>query len=166
MDDKLQLGKIVNTHALKGEVKVTPWCDDADIFSSLDSIDVGGAELEIEAAKPHKNSVLIKFKGIDSVEAAERLRGKVLCADKALMGPLPDNTYYIADLIGLEVYTGERRLGVLDDCFPTGSNDVYVVRGEDGKQLLLPAIKQVIKRVDIAARRMETELLEGMEDEN
>lgn len=165
-NDFLELGKIVNTHALKGEVKVTPWCDDSGVFAEIKYVYVNDRPIDIEKAKDYKNSVLLKLKGIDSIEQAELLKNAVLYAERKQLGELPEDTYYIKDLIGLEVYEGDGFLGILEDCFPTGGNDVYVVKNSEGKQLLLPAIKQVVKKVDLNLRRMEVELLEGMEDED
>lgn len=162
MPEFIEVGKIVNTHGLKGELKVTPWCDDISVFEAVGKVYAGDTSYSILSAKEHKHSYLIRLSGIESVEAAEKLKNKILLADKADMPELPENTYYIRDLIGLSVYSGETLLGELVDCFPTGSNDVYAVRQPDGRQLLLPAIWQVVKKIDLAAGRMDVELMEGL----
>lgn len=164
MNGPLEIGKIVNTHGLKGEVKVTPWCDRPSVFSELDSVIYDGRTIKVENVKFHKNSVILKLSGVESIEAAEKLKNGILLAKRSQLGQLPEGTYYINDLIGLEVYEGEESLGKIEDCFPTGSNDVYVVRSDEGRQLLIPAIKQVIKNVDIKGRRMDVELLKGLDD--
>lgn len=166
MDKLLEIGKIVNTHGLKGEVKVTPWCDDVKVFNELDSVLINGNTFGIENVKFVKNSVILRLTGVESIEKAEGMRNNILCVERSRLGELPQNTFYVKDLIGIEVYTDDTLLGVVDDCFKTGSNDVYVVRSVDGKQILLPAIKQVVKRVDIEGRRMDAELMEGLIDED
>ena len=167
-NDFLEIGKVVNTHALKGEVKVVPWCDDPQIFLGLGHVYIDSKPFDIENAKEHKGSILLKLKGIDSIEQAEELKSKntVLYVTRAQLGELPKDSYYIKALIVLKVYEEDRFLGTLEDCFSTGSNDVYVVRSDDGRQILLPAIKQVVKNVDIDGGRMDVELMEGMEDDN
>ncbi|OQB15765.1 MAG: Ribosome maturation factor RimM [Firmicutes bacterium ADurb.Bin193] len=166
MDELLEIGKLVNTHGLKGEVKVTPWCDDADIFTRLESVTVNGENHSIENVRFHKGSVILKLDRVDSIDDAERLKNKILYTERSHLGELNEDTYYIKDLIGLEVYEDGQSLGIIDDCFPTGSNDVYVVKSDSGKQILIPAIKQVIKKVDIKNRRMDVELMEGLRDED
>ena len=107
--------------------------------------------------------VLIKLKGIDNPEQANLLRDSYLVLDRENIKPLEKDTYYIVDLIGLEVYTEERLLiGVLDDIFNTGSNDIYVVKDELGKQILLPAIEDVIKNIDLENKKVIVHLLKGL----
>lgn len=152
---KLEIGKIVNTHGLKGEVKVTPWCDDVAVFSTLESVFIKTDTLKIENVKFHKNTVIIKFCGVNSIEEAERLRNQILLVSQARLGELKPDTYYIADLIGINVFERDSYLGIVEDCFPTGSNDVYTVRTDDGGEILVPAIFEVVKKIDIEGRRMD-----------
>ncbi|MDR0405881.1 MAG: ribosome maturation factor RimM [Clostridiales bacterium] len=163
MDTPLEIGKIVNTHGLKGEVKVTPWCDEPSVFSRLERVILSGREVAITAVKYHKNSVILKLDGIDGIAEADALRNVILYVERAWLGALPEGTYYVTDLIGLAVYAEGKPLGKIEDCFSTGSNDVYAVRSDDGRQLLLPAIQQVIKRVDLPRGVMEVALMEGLE---
>ena len=163
MSERIEIGKIVNTHSLKGEVKVTPWCDDEGVFDTLKFVYTTDAKLQITAARPHKNSVIVKFVGIDHIDEAQKLRDKILYAEKSDLKELPTNTYYIKDLLNMNVFdANDNNLGIVVDCFPTGSNDVYVVKNEEGKQILLPAIKQVIKKIDVENKRMTVELMEGL----
>lgn len=119
--------------------------------------------LEIEEVKYQKNMVLVKFKGIETVEEAQKLRNCYVEIDRKDAIPLDEDTYFIADLIGLEVYSDEGNLlGKVDDIFNTGSNDIYVVKDEIGKQILLPAIKDVIKDVNITEKKITVHLLEGL----
>lgn len=167
MNKYLELGQIVNVKGLKGEVKVNSFTDDNTKFERIPKVFVKHkndlTEYEIEKVGYNKNQVIIKFKNIDTVEEAEKLRNSYIVVDRAIFGELPDGVYYIADLIGLDVFTESNEyLGKVDDIFSTGSNDVYVVKDELGKQTLLPAIGEVIKDVDIENKKMVVHLLEGL----
>ena len=119
--------------------------------------------MEIEEVKYHKDMVLIKFKGIDKVEQAEMLRNSYLTVSRDSVEKLEEGRYYIVDLLGLEVYTDEQTLlGTLEDIFNTGSNDIYVVKDKQGKQILLPAIQDVIKQIDIENKKIIVHLLPGL----
>lgn len=120
-------------------------------------------EYEIEEVKYHKEMVLIKFKGIENPEQANILRNSYLVIDRENEKPLEEGTYYIVDMIGLEVYTEEgKKIGILDDIFNSGSSDIYVVKDELGKQILLPAIEEVIKKIDMKERKMIVHLIPGL----
>ena len=170
MDEMFTVGKIVNTHGVKGEVKVMPSTEDPRRFEKLKAIYVvqkkGMTTYEIQGVRYHKGFVLLKFKGVEDMNAAELLKGSLLKIERKDSLPLKKDEYYISDLFGLQVYTEEERyLGELVDIIETGSNDVYVIKKEDReKDLLLPAIKQVIKVVDIEGKRMSVHLLEGLEE--
>ena len=167
MQEFLEIGQIVNTFGIKGQVKVNPFTDDINRFDKLKKVYIKNKlknqELEIEEVKYHKNMVLLKFKGIDKIEDAENLRNSYILIDRKDQLPLDKDTYYIVDLLGLEVYTDENKLlGKLDDIFNTGSNDIYVVKDELGKQILLPAIKDVIKKIDIENKKIIVHILNGL----
>lgn len=169
MNEMFTVGKIVNTHGVKGEVKVVPTTEDPSRFEKLKSIYVEQRRqmttYEIQSVRYHKGCVLLKLKGIEDMNAAELLKGSNLKIDRKDSLPLKKDEYYISDLFGLQVYTEEGRyLGELVDIIETGSNDVYVVKKEEReKDLLLPAIKQVIKEVNVADQKMIVHLLEGLE---
>ena len=163
----LEIGQIVNTFGIKGMVKVKPFTDDIRRFDELKTVYVeknsNQTEYEIEEVKYHKGMVLIKFKGIDKVEQAEMLRNSYLTVSRDSVEKLEEGRYYIVDLLGLEVYTDEQiLLGTLDDIFNTGSNDIYVVKDKQGKQILLPAIQDVIKQIDIENKKIIVHLLPGL----
>ncbi len=169
MNAMFTVGRIVNTHGVKGELKVIPTTDEPKRFEKLKSIFVERKTMEnyeIQSVRYHKDFVLLKLKGIDDMNAAELLKGSVLKIERKDSLPLKEDEYYICDLFGLKVFTeDERYLGELVDIIETGSNDVYVVKKEDReKDLLLPAIKQVIKQVDIEGQKMVVHLLEGLEE--
>ena len=167
MTKYLEIGQIVNTFGIKGMVKVKPFTDDIKRFDKLKKVYIenknGRKEYEIEELKYHKEMVLIKFKGIENPEDANLLRESYLTVNRDDEDPLEEGTYYIVDMIGLEVETEEgEKLGNLVDIFNTGSNDIYVVKNELGKQILLPAIKDVIKKIDMEKRKMTVHLIPGL----
>ena len=169
MTSELEIGQIVNTFGIKGEVKVKPFTDDIKRFDKLKKINIeqknNKKEYEIENIKYHKDMVILKLKGIDQIEQAELLRNSYLKIDRNEEEPLEENTYYIVDLLGLSVYTEEDvLLGILDDIYNTGSNDIYVVKDSLGKQTLLPAIQDVIKEIDIENQKIIVHLMKGLLD--
>ena len=163
----LEIGQIVNTFGIKGFVKVNPWVNDVTRFDNLKKVYIkirkGLKELEIEEVKYHKNQVLLKFKGVETVEQAEMLRNAILEIDRKDAIPLAEGEYFIADLLESEVYTDEgEKLGILEDIFNTGSNDIYVVKNELGKSILLPRIKDVFKEIDVENKKIIVHLIEGL----
>lgn len=160
---KLEVGQIVNTFGIKGFVKVKPFTDDITRFKALKKIYIKNEQHEIEEVKFHKNMVLLKLKGIDTIEQAEMLRNCYIEIDRKDGVKLDENSYYIVDLLGLEVYQDNGKLlGILEDIYNTGSNDIYVVKNEEGKQLLLPAISEVIKDIDLNAKKITVHLIKGL----
>lgn len=169
MEDLLQVGIITQTHGIRGEVKVFPTTDDAKRFKKLKEVllDTGKEKLtlEIEGVKFFKKLVILKFKGYDNINDIERYKGKSLYVTRENAVKLKKDEYFIADLIGLEVFDEEDKLlGVLTNVIETGANDVYAVELADGKELLLPAIKQCILAIDIEARRMKVHVMDGLMD--
>ncbi len=167
MNKYLELGQIVNVKGLKGEVKVNSFTDDNTKFERISKVFIKQKEnlkeYEIEKVGYNKNQVIIKFKNIDTVEEAEKLRNSYIVVDREIFGELPEGVYYIADLIGLEVFTESNEyLGKVDDIFSTGSNDVYVVKDDTGRQKLLPGIDEVIKIIDIESGKIIVNLIEGL----
>lgn len=162
-----EIGQIVNHFGIKGMVKVNPFTDDISQFEEMETILVDKKgnlqEMQIEEVKYSKNQVLLKLKGIETVEEAEKYRNCYLKLPREKARKLPKNTYFIADLIGLEVYTEEGNLlGKVDDIYNTGASDIYVIKDELGKQILLPAIKEVIKQVDLEQEKIVVHLLDGL----
>ena len=167
MQEFLEIGQIVNTFGIKGMLKIKPFTDDIKRFDNLEKVYVETnktkKQYEIEQVKYHKDMVLIKFKGIDKVEDAELLRNSYLKVNRKDEPELEEGTYYIVDLIGLDVYSDEGNLlGKLDDIFNNGSCDIYVVKDEFGKQLLLPAISDVIKEINLDEKKIVVHILKGL----
>lgn len=167
MQEYFEVGQIVNTFGIKGFIKVKPFTDDVERFEELKTVYICKKdkleEVKIEEVKYHKDMVLLKVKGIDDLNQAEKLKGFYLKIDRKHAKKLPKDTYFIADLLGLEVYSDENEyLGKLEDIFKTGANDVYVIKNELGKQLLLPSIPEVIKEIDLEKEKIIVHLLKGL----
>lgn len=167
MQEYFEIGQIVNTHGVKGHVKVKPFTDDVSQFETLGKILIvknkETIEMEIEEVKYHKDMVLLKLKGIDDMTVAEQYKGCYIRIHRNQARPLEEGQYFIADIIGSDVYTDEGiHLGKVDDIYNTGSNDIYVVKDELGKQILLPGIKDVLLSIDIENQRVTVHLLKGL----
>lgn len=167
MESLMEIGQIVNTYGIKGFVKVVPFTDNINRFEDLKTVYVetkkGLENFEIEEVKYSKNTVLLKLKGIDDINIAEKYRNCYLKISRENAVKLPEDTYFIIDLLDMKVYTEEDiYLGNIIDVYPTGSNDIYVIKNEEGKQVLLPAIDEVIKTVDIQNKKMVVHLLDGL----
>ncbi|MNS91902.1 Ribosome maturation factor RimM [compost metagenome] len=167
MQEFLEVGQIVNTFGIKGFVKIVPFTNYIERFDELEKVYIKQksekVEYIIEEVKYQKNMVMVKFKGIERIEEAELLKNSIVLIDRENAVELEEGEYFIVDLIGLEVYTDENvLLGNLEDIYNTGSNDIYVVRNELGKQLLLPALKEVIKDIDLDNKKMIVHLIEGL----
>lgn len=159
----IDFGKITSTHGIRGEVKIYPWTDDVDNILSLKKIYIEGKGYKVSSIRFHKNMFITKLMGVDTVEDAESFRNKLVQREIDENEQLEEDTYYIKDLIYLDVYLENNELfGKIKDVFKTGANDVYVIQTVDGKEVLIPAIKSVVKDVDIASGKMIIELMEGL----
>lgn len=161
----LRIGIIVNTQGIKGEVRVIPLTERIDRFNDLKYVYLGDDELiktYIQYVRYHKNFVLVKFKGIDSINDAEKLKNTYILVDRENAIKLPEGSYFVCDLIDLDVVdTNGGHLGKLADVISTGSNDVYVVK-KDEKEILIPALKSVVKSIDLKNNNITVELPEGL----
>ena len=168
MQEFLEIGQIVNTFGIKGFIKIKPFTDEVSRFEELKEIYVEQKnkelkEVKIEKISYQKELVLLKLKGIDDLTQAEKLKGLYLKISRKNAKKLPKGTYFIADLIGMNVYSDEGKLlGKLDDVYSTGANDVYVVKNENGIQVLLPATQEVIKQIDLDNEKIIVHMLEGL----
>lgn len=169
MEKYLEIGQIVNTFGIKGQVKIVPFTDDITRYDELKEIYVEKKNelklFQIEQVNYKKNMVILKLKGIETVEEAEKLRNCYLKIDRKDAKKLPKDTYFIVDLLGLDVYTDEGKLlGKVDDIYNAGSSDIYVIKDELGKQILLPAIKDILKEVDLENQKIIVHLIKGLVD--
>lgn len=171
MEDLLQVGVITSTHGVRGEVKVFPTTDDVKRFKKLKQVILDNGkeqlELEITQVKFFKNLVILKFKGIDSINDVEKYKGKNLLVTRENAVKCEKDEYFIADLIGIKAVTEEgQEIGEVADVIQTGANDVYVVKRSGKKDLLLPAIKECILSVDMQERIMQVFVMPGLEEED
>ncbi len=163
------VGRVVRPHGLRGEVRVRLETDFPERFAHLGEaylVRAGQAEaIEITGSRPHKDGLLVTIRGFDDLEAAERLRGADIAVPRDAVVPLGEGAYYVFEMVGLRVRTEEgRRLGTLCEVLRGPANDVYVVRGEGG-EILLPATREVVRRVDRASGEMIVAILPGMEEQ-
>lgn len=167
MIDYLKVGQITNAHGVKGEVKVYPLTDNIKRFSKLEFVFFKSNEeykkKMIQNVKYQNNFVIIKLEGVESMDDALRLKNEYIYVDREHAVKLPKDSYFISDLIDMEVTTvNGDYLGRIISVFPTGSNDVYEIKSDDGKPVLIPAIKDVIIEVDVDNKKMKVKLLEGL----
>ena len=163
-----EVGQIVNTHGIRGMVRVISHSDDPERFFKLKSVlldDGKLTELEIESASFHKQFILLKFKGIDDMNAALTIKGKMLKIPEVQGLKLDEYEYYLKDIYDMSVFDEDGNfIGIIADIIFTGANDVYLVRKEGEKDILLPAIKQCILDVDVKEKRMLVHIMEGLKD--
>lgn len=167
MEQRFKVGEIANTHGIRGEVKVYPTTDDVKRFKKLKTctLDTGKGEIElhVESCKFFKQFAILKFKEFNDINEVERYKHCGLYVDREHAVKLQRDEYYIADLIGITVYNEDDTvLGTLKDVIETGANDVYLVKMEDGRELMIPALKECILDVDIENGRMKVHLLKGL----
>ena len=186
MNDKyLEAGKIVSTHGIKGEVKVLPWADSPEFLTRFKTFYLVGAvigrpqtgdlsasggrplaaptALAVESARVQKTCVLIKFKGIDTVEDAQKLRDKVISI--ARDDPrIPAGTVFQADLIGMPVRAGGKEIGKIAEILSMPASDVWVVKGE--RSYMIPNVKTFVPNIDLSLGYVDVHLIEGMETDN
>lgn len=164
----LEIGQIVNTQGLKGEVRIYPYTDDIKRFDELKKIyveiDNVKVKLDIKSVRYYKNLVIAKFNNIDTIEDAMKYKGKYIFIDEEDKLDLPEDTYYIADLIDCMVINNDTQsqVGKVVDVFSTKANDVYVVKTEEGREILIPAIKNIIVSIDIKSKKIIVNNLEEL----
>ena len=164
----LEAGRVVGTHGVRGELRVEPWCDSARFLTGFSAFywDGGREKVRVVSSRPHKNLLLPKLEAVDTVEAGDALRGRVLYLARE-DAKLPEGRYFVQDLMGLSAVDADtgRVYGKVTDVFPTGSNDVYQVTDEAGHDYLVPAIREVIVRVDVDGGVLELRPMRGIFDD-
>ena len=168
---RLKVGKIVNTHSLKGEVKVISSTDfEEERFKKGSKLLITRGnqlirEVVVQSYRNHKNFLLVKFEVIDSVEEAEKLKNLQIKIDSDEVGELEENEFYFHQIIGCEVFDeNDKNLGEIIDILTPGANDVWVIKGENGKEILIPYIEDVVKKIDITSKKVNIEVMEGLID--
>ena len=158
----IEAGEIVSTHGIKGEVKVLPWVDSPDILCEFDRVRISGKEYKIQQCRVQKSCNLVKLEGIDTMDAAQAMRGKVL---ELYREDIDEDVIFAAELIGMSVIAEGTEIGKIVEVLDYPGNSVYVVRGKH--EYMIPAVKQFIMSTDMEANVMEVRLIEGMRgDEN
>lgn len=169
MEDLLQVGVITSPHGVRGEVKVYPTTDDVNRFKKLKNVILDDGkktmDLEIVSVKFFKNLVILKFKGLDTMNDVEKYRQAKLLVTRDNAVKLKKNEYFIADLIGLSVVSDEgEELGEVSDVLQTGANDVYIISKKGEPDLLIPAIKECVKEINLEESLMTIHLMKGLRD--
>ena len=153
----LQAGQIVTTHGIRGEMKVLPWADGPEFLCDFSRVRIDGREYKIESCRVQKTCNLVKIQGIDTMEDAQKMRGKTL---EVYRCDAPEDLIFVAELIGTKVLCEGRQIGVITDVLDYPANKVYVVRGD--QEYMIPAVKQFILSTDMDKGEMQVKLLEGM----
>lgn len=163
-DRHIIIGRIGAAHGIRGEVRVNPMTDFPERFHDMTEVYVDNALLEIESVRYHGDKILMKFRGYETRNDAETLKGMMLSVPRSEAMPLNEGEYYTFDIIGLGVFdVNGNALGKVTNVLETGSNDVYVVKSDDGKEILVPALKAVVKEINIDESRMVVDLPEVIE---
>ena len=167
MSEYLEIGQIVNTNGLKGMLKVRPLTDDLTRFDDLETVYIDMhkelIEFKVQEVRYSKNMVLLKLEGIDDIDEAEKFRNLYIKINREDAVDLDENSYFIVDIIGSQVYTEkDELLGKITEVLELKSNDVYVVKNAEGKEILLPAIEDVIKNIDIENKKVIIHLMDGL----
>ncbi len=162
MEKQVVIGTIIAPHGVRGDIRILPQTDHPEQFLELSSLLLeDGRSLQITSARFHKRMVLMKCRGVETMNDAELLRGKKVLINSEDLPQLGEGEYYVADLLGLPVFdTAGTQLGTLKDVFSTGSNDVYVIAVPEGKDILVPALKKHVKEINITDRKIVVELPE------
>ena len=160
MNRFLDCGQVVNTHGLRGEVRVVPWTDNPDFLLRLSTLYMDGAPIQVTSARVHKGSVIVKLEGTDSVESAMLLKGKTVQLSRT-DAKLPEGAFFLADIVGLDVVDEEgRRLGTLKEVLSPSHQQVYVVSGQ--REIMIPAVPEFILETNIEVGYIKVRLIEGM----
>ena len=158
----LEAGEVVTTHGVRGEMKVLPWADGPGFLCEFDRVRIGGTEYKVESCRIQKTCNLLKVQGVDTMEQAQALHGKVV---EIYRRDCPEDMIFVAELIGVRVFSEGKEIGKIADVLDYPGNKVYVVRGEH--EYMIPAVKAFILSTDMEHEVMEVRLIEGMRtDEN
>ena len=158
----IEAGEIVTTHGIRGDVKVLTWLDAPEFLCEFDRCRIAGKDYKIEDCRVQKTCNLMKLSGVDTMEAAQALRGKVV---ELYREDIDDEVIFAAELIGVEVFCGEEKLGTITDVLDYPGNSVYVIKGNH--EYMIPAVKEFVLSTDMDANRMQVKIIEGMRtDEN
>ena len=163
----ITIGKVISTQSNKGEVKVLPLTDSTDRFNNLDTVFLRNSNsrttLNIEKIRIKENTVILKLKDIENIQEAKTIVGSFLEVKRENAVKLPKDTYFLFEIIGLEVYDENNIfLGKVENVISTGSNDVYIVKDKNKKELSIPAIREVVKNIDLEKKRITIKMVDGL----
>lgn len=166
-DEFITIGKVVSTQSNKGEVNVFPLTDSTDRFKKLDSVILRNSNsritVNIEKIRIKENTVVLKIKDIENIQEAKMIIGSFLEVERKDAIKLPKDTYFLFEIVGLEVYNENNIfLGKIENVISTGSNDVYIVKGKNKKELFIPAIREVVKNIDLEKKRITIKMVNGL----
>ncbi len=166
--DYLELGQIVGTHGIKGEIRVNPWCDSPDFAKGFKTVyfdKKGNQSVKVTACRPHGNVILMKLENVNSINDAEKLKNRMLYI-KRDDANLPDGTWFIEELIGCDVYDADngKLYGRISDVSPTGANDVWHIADDKNYEYLIPSIKEVVIEVDVSENFVKIRPMKGIFD--
>ena len=160
-DGRIVIGRVGAAHGIHGDLRIIPLTDFPERFTALREVMVGDELLHVAHVKPQGKNFLMRFREYTVREDAQRLTGRLLTVARAEAAPLDEGEYYVFDIVGLTVYDEEdNELGSVENVLRTGSNDVYAVRSEDGRELLIPALRAVVQSIDLPGGRMTVRLPE------
>ena len=160
MKEFLDCGRIVNTHGVRGEVRIVPWADSPDFLCRFSTLYIDGAPRRVLSSRVHKGSVIAKLDGVDTVEEAMLLRDKTIQIRRA-DARLPEGTFFLEDVIGLKVVDeAGRTLGTLTEVLTPSVQQVYVIEGE--REIMIPAVPEFILETNIAGGYIRVRLIEGL----
>ena len=158
----LEAGQIVNTHGVRGELKIVPWCDSAEFLCRFDTLYIYKTPVKVLSARPHKGNVLAALEGVGDVNEAMRLKGKTVFIDRTNV-VLPEGRHFLADLMGLDVIDADsgERLGVVADVLTPPAHEVYVVKG--AHEYMIPAVDEFLVETNVEGGYIKVRLIEGMQ---
>lgn len=167
--DYLELGQIVGTHGIRGEIRINPWCDSPDFAKKFRTVFFGKNgenAVKVISCRPHGNIILMKLDGIDTIESAEKLKNKMLYI-KREDARLPEGTWFIEELIGCKVFDADTDAcyGKITDVSQTGANDVWHITDDKGTEYLIPSIKEVVIDVNVSDNKVKIKPLKGIFDD-
>ncbi len=162
---KYRVGKIINTCGLKGEIKIFPTTDDIKRFNDINTVFIKENKYSISSLRYNKNFVYLFLKDIDTIDKAQKFKGQEMFIDETELRELADDEYMIYDLIGLDVYVDDKKYGMVSDVLNYSANDVLTVKRDiDSKEIMIPMVKEFIKKVDLSEKCMEVKLIDGMDE--
>ena len=155
----IEAGQIVSTHGVQGEVKIMPWCDGPEFLQKFKTIYIEGKAYSVKSARIHKNMLLCCLQGVDSMNAAQAMKDKVVSIDRDA-AEIPEGRVFIADLIGLPVFAEGKEIGTLSDVYTGLANDVYIVKGK--REYMIPAVSEFLEEVNVDGGYIKVRLIPGM----